>query len=209
LTRPSSRMASPLRTEVPQPPSAPAPAAVCDKCDGPHDTDLCPAYRRPRESHTDAWVNKGHRTPKDMGGGGGDFVLRHAHIIPQPGDGSCLFHALGHGLGHTTARALRRDIAAFIERHPDLSIADSPLSDWVYWDSQCPVAVYARRMAVGGWGGGIEMAACARCYQVNVHVYERSRAGFKRISCFDVPEAQRTVHVLYAGGVHFDALVPL
>jgi hypothetical protein len=40
-------------------------------------------------------------------------------------------------------------------------------------------------------------------------VYEVSRrsGGYKRISCFDAPESKHTVHVLYRGGVHYDALV--
>ena len=42
-----------------------------------------------------------------------------------------------------------------------------------------------------------------------VHVYEKMRSGgFRRISCFNHPEAKRTVHVLYQGGVHYDALLP-
>ena len=32
--------------------------------------------------------------------------------------------------------------------------------------------------------------------------------GYERISCFNVPKATSTVHVLYCGGVHYDALVP-
>eukprot|EP00667_Euglena_gracilis_P010935 EG_transcript_11154 len=180
----------------------------CDKCDGPHDTDACPVYKKPRESHADAWVNKGRKKPLEMGDGGGNFRLRNARVVPQPGDGSCLFHSMSYGLGGTTARTLRREIAAFIEKNPSLAIADSPMSDWVQWDSQCSVGTYARRMAVSGWGGGIEMAACSRLKEVNVHVYERCPGGFKRISCFNVPNATKTIHVLYGGGVHFDALVP-
>jgi hypothetical protein len=61
------------------------------------------------------------------------------------------------------------------------------------------------------WGGGIEMAACSVLHSVNIHVYERQRGGFrgnsfKRISCFDVKNATKTVHVLYTGGVHYNAL---
>lgn len=36
--------------------------------------------------------------------------------------------------------------------------------------------------------------------------------GFKRISAFDhptKPELKKTVRVLYRGGVHYDALVPI
>lgn len=40
----------------------------------------------------------------------------------------------------------------------------------------------------------------------NVHVYERSGMGFKRISAFDhpiSPETKPIVRVLYCGGVHY------
>lgn len=53
------------------------------------------------------------------------------------------------------------------------------------------------------------MAACSCLKQVNVHVYERTYSGFKRICCFDSPEPTNvTIYVLYQGGVHYDALVP-
>jgi len=64
-------------------------------------------------------------------------------------------------------------------------------------------------MSRGAWGGGIEMAVCSAIYNVNVHVYEKYREGYKRISAFDVPtnpEARPVVRVLYGGGVHYDAL---
>lgn len=41
---------------------------------------------------------------------------------------------------------------------------------------------------------------------VNVHVYERSGIGLKRISAFDrplSPETKPVVRVLYCGGVHY------
>jgi hypothetical protein len=65
-------------------------------------------------------------------------------------------------------------------------------------------------MRVGGWGGGIEMAACSVLKGVNIHVYEAKKLGnsYKRISCFDVAGARRTLHVLYGGRMHYDALIP-
>ena len=194
---------------------------VCDKCDSKkHLTADCPWYKKPRDKHPDAQKGKG----KSIGGDGGNFTLRSGRVVRQPGDGSCLFHSLAYGLGGSGARALRREIAAWVGKNPTLRIADTPLSDWVKWDSRSSVSAYARRMASGGWGGGIEMAAFSRLKRVNVHVYERKRGGglfsrrgrgssggaggFKRISCFDYPGARKTVHVLYCGGVHYDALVP-
>jgi len=187
----------------------------CDKCDGPHPTDVCPHFRKPRETHKDAWANYGNKSPLHMGGAGGNFVLRNARMVPQPGDGSCLFHSLCYGLNAASrdagarASALRREVANFIARHPKLEIAGDTIEEWVRWDANTTCGKYANRMASGGWGGGIEMAACSLLKRINVHVYERQRSGqFKRISCFNHPSAPKasTVHVLYQGRMHYDAL---
>jgi hypothetical protein len=72
---------------------------------------------------------------------------------------------------------LRRDIAAWVAANPNLEIADTPISDWVRWDSSVSVASYTNKMRVGGWGGGIEMAACSRLRTINVHVYVQPLAS--------------------------------
>ena len=177
----------------------------CDKCDGSHATNDCIFFERERGTHPDEKKGKG----KGLGdGSGGNYFTRNGKVIRQPGDGSCLFHSMAYGLRGTSARALRKNIAQWIGKNGSYVIADSPLSDWVKWESSSSVSSYARRMAGGnGWGGAIEMAACSRLKGVNVHVYERARGGFKRISCFNVNGATRTIHVLYGGRVHYDALV--
>eukprot|EP00658_Telonema_sp_P-2_P029587 TRINITY_DN2248_c0_g1_i1.p1 TRINITY_DN2248_c0_g1~~TRINITY_DN2248_c0_g1_i1.p1 ORF type:complete len:315 (+),score=25.08 TRINITY_DN2248_c0_g1_i1:209-1153(+) len=173
------------------------PKGTCDKCDGPHLTDNCPIFKKPREDHPDATRRKNH---KDIGGDGGDGPGRYlssARVISQPGDGSCLFHSLAYGYGSGSARSLRREIADYIRAHQDLEIAGDALRDWVKWDSGTSVSAYCSRMAVSGWGGGIEMAAFSRMKRLNVHVYERCGgrvgASFKRVSAFDVPNASKTV----------------
>jgi len=180
------------------------PKGTCDKCDGPHMTDDCPIFKKARDDHPDA--KRGNS--KGIGDVGGDnFILRGGRVVPQPGDGSCLFHSLAFGIGgRATARELRRDICNFVERNAELSIADTPLKDWIKWDGGGTVTSYARRMAIGGWGGGIEMAAFSQMRRVNVHVFERCSTGFKRISAFNVTGAAKTIRVLYRGGVHYDAL---
>ena len=145
-------------------------------------------------------------------------MLRQARVVRQPGDGSCLFHSLAHGLRDARVadydhRRLRQALMDWLARHEDLKIADTPVRDWVLWDANQAVPAYVGRMRIGGWGGGIEMAACARKFRVDVHVYERSPAGarhpFKRISRFDAPARppRGRVDVLYCGGVHYDGLV--
>lgn len=180
----------------------------CDKCDGKHETSNCPYYKKQRENHPDA--QKGN---KRMGGTSNlpNAFIRNARVAKQPGDGSCLFHSLSHGLRDgSSAHTLRAEICAYIERNPSLQISDTPLSDWVHWDAGTTVSEYAKRMSRGAWGGGIEMATVSNLKKVNVHVYERYSGGFKRISAFDYPESPETksiVRVLYCGGVHYDALV--
>lgn len=81
------------------------------------------------------------------------------------------------------------------------------------WDSGLSVEAYAARMRrQGEWGGALEMAVFAKLKNVNVHVFERSGAGYSRISCFQAPRARggeeaSTILVLYGGRAHYDALV--
>ena len=79
--------------------------------------------------------------------------LRFAKIIPQPGDGSCLFHSLSYGIkDDTSASILRYDISTYIQQHPHTLICDTPLCDWVKWDSNTSCMEYSRRMRNGAWG---------------------------------------------------------
>jgi hypothetical protein len=129
-------------------------------------------------------------------------------VISQPGDGSCLFHSLSYGLSGTSASSLRREICRYVENNPDTVIADTSLKDWIKYDSGGDCKAYAQRMASGNhWGGGIEMAALTKMKSVNVHVYEKCEEGYRRISCFDNPNAQKTISVLYQGRMHYDAIV--
>jgi hypothetical protein len=154
-------------------------------------------------------VNYGQKKGKQLGGNVGRDIFVRGQPVRQPGDGSCLFHSMSYGLSRagisTNASALRRDLCAFIARNPEIEVADTPLKDWVKWDSGQSVQQYASRMATGGWGGAIEMAACALCKGCCVHVYERSGSQYKRISSFG--ERGATINVLYGGRVHYDALV--
>ena len=204
-------------TERPKPktPASSTKELKCDKCDGPHATEDCPFFKGDRDDHPDARNRAPH---EGLGSDGGRAVLRQARVVRQPGDGSCLFHSLAHGLRDARVadydhRRLRQALMDWLARHEDLKIADTPVRDWVLWDANQAVPAYVGRMRIGGWGGGIEMAACARKFRVDVHVYERSPAGarhpFKRISRFDAPARppRGRVDVLYCGGVHYDGLV--
>merc|ERR550537_938207 len=92
---------------------------VCDKCDGNHATDKCPHFRKEREKHISAWENYGKKGVV----AGNQEVTYGPHectVVNQPGDGSCLYHSLTYGLGTGDAGKLRKDIANFVARNPNL-----------------------------------------------------------------------------------------
>ena len=76
------------------------------------------------------------------------------------------------------------------------------------WDCGLKPAEYAKRMRGSGqWGGAIELAIFAHTNQLAVCVYEPNPGGgHKRISTFGSPSAPKTIHLLYGGRVHYDAL---
>ena len=167
----------------------------CDKCDGKHETSDCPYYRKERDIHPDAQKNV-----KRLGGTSTlpGATLMSAHVVGQPGNGSCLFHSLSYGLNDgSTASQLRPELCAFIRSNGALLISGTPLRDWVEWDSGSTVADYASNMSHDAWGGGIEMACFSKLKGVNVYVYERSGMGyFKRISAFDCKESPEKKNIV-------------
>ena len=144
-------------------PAKGAKPAKCDRCDGPHDSSVCPHFKKGRDKHPDA--QKGKNT-HSMGASGGNAFLPQGKVVRQPGDGSCLFHSMSYGLRAHNVQAnairLRKEIAQFVQTKPNYKISDTPVRDWVKWDAGCSVQNYCARMSRGGWGGGIEMAACSR-----------------------------------------------
>jgi len=183
---------------------------------------------------------------KVMGEDIGNYLLptSQCKLVTMPGDGNCLFHSLVYGInaikkkdsssystGGSTAsnsmnaKELRREIAAYIAANPNLPIADAVadpdlLKEWVLWDSGKSVKEYADGMAIGGWGGGVEIAACSHLFDVNVHVYEvqpGNKGNYLRIACFNAPakhgksssggSSSSTLNVLYQGRKHYDALI--
>ena len=137
-------------------------------------------------------------------------------IIPQPGDGSCLFHALGYGLdGQVTAQDLRHRLLDYLERHPFDTLAGDTLEEWVRWDTGSTVAAYVARMRGGtAWGGGVEIAICTLLFpSAQINVYEPVREFpstrmFWMVAQFGSLDApQFVIHLLYRGRAHYDSLV--
>lgn len=136
--------------------------------------------------------------------------VAYGDVVRMPGDGSCLFHSLAHGLEATSASALRDEIADFIVGQPEVVIADRPLKDWIFWETgESSVQEYAASMSVlGEWGGAIEMALCSLLKQVCVRVYMSAGRGFQCICEFNEcrPKPTNTLCVVYRPG-HYDAFI--
>jgi hypothetical protein len=139
------------------------------------------------------------------------FVDRQfAREVKQPGDGSCLFHALCYALDDgTTGHELRREVSKHIKDNPNMEIANLPLKDWVKLDCGRSLHRYAAKIAAGAEGGAIEMEVFSRLKNMKVHVYERCSGGYRRTCCFDGagPKAKGTANVLYRQRRHYDSLV--
>ena len=196
----------------------------CDKCDGSHPTWNCPYYR-----HTKNLSSNVHSAQNRAGEVQG-------RVIRQPGDGSCLFHSLAFGLGHTFEQAtssqpwnflsrlvrpsnglqLRSAIADWIDNHYMVEFNSRQIGEWIRMDSHQSVHDYTNRLRSGLWGGAIEILAYTHLYHANVRVYEKvsgRQNQFSLISSFDsqFPAAPGdvpiTVNIVYQGRVHYDALV--
>ena len=102
-------------------------------------------YKKPRENHPDAQKNfyaklGGHATALP----GAVLTSTTAHVVKQPGDGSCLFHSMSYGLHDgSSAGSLRAEKCRFIERNGSLVVSGNPLAHWIQWDSNTSCAGYA------------------------------------------------------------------
>lgn len=185
----------------------PCKRATCEKCDKEHDASVCPHFEKEREDHPDAWglLGKSELVKKAAAEGPKFVAAARAQIVPQPGDGSCLFHSVAFGLRDGSSGAfLRKEVADAIELHPDLQILGTPIAQWVKMDKGVGPAAYVERLRSGAWGGGIEMALLAKKRGVSIEVFQRCAAGFTRIAKFGA--GQRTISVLYTGRLHYDFL---
>lgn len=192
-----------LAALAPAAPAAPKSKGPCDKCDGPHPSDECPHFKKPRDEHKDAHENY-QKTGSSLKVEVVTLQASEVRVLPQPGDGSCLFHSLNHGLKGPGATALRAELADYVAAHPLELVSGNPISDWLLWETGEGPEAYARSMRNGSrWGGAIEIALCAQLHQALIEIFERRGDHFVRIAAFGQGSRLR---LLYGGRVHYDAL---
>merc|ERR1711939_44569 len=143
---------------------------------------------------------------------------------------ACLYHSMAFGLRRAalidadgfTGHDLRGELADWCEARADDEVSGNTIREYIWWDHGLTVESYCEKMRTGGalvWGGAIEIVACTRMYDVNVHVYvpandDRSHASdkpvaemFRRIATFGIDGSRPTVAVTYMLRCHYDALL--
>jgi hypothetical protein len=137
-------------------------------------------------------------------------------VIPQAGDGNCLFHSIGWSCGRT-AEDLRSSIADWVHEHStDVYIPGSTIADLVRWETDVGVEHYAERMKRSGvWGGVVELVAASHLLQTDIHVVvPDGDGGFVRWAVLSGGDKGKkdggggSVYVAYDKSCHYDAFRP-
>ena len=132
----------------------------CGKCGGAHASEKCPHYEDDCENHKDAQENLGQGHPARARVSTGDYFLlpcSRAGIVRQPGDGSCLYHALLYGLDNSykasaeKALMLRQELASFLLDNAELTQSGDALREWVEWED--PSLWSGAFVVRPSWGG--------------------------------------------------------
>ena len=134
----------------------------------------------------------------------GFHILVSISWLPDPG-----LHILASTSWLPDPADLRRELAHFVASNPALQLRGNALADWVWWERRQTPQRYAAKQGEAGHGGAMELALYAHTRNVAVHVYEPCvGGGYLRIARFDSVTAERTLHLLFAGGNHYDVLTP-
>ena len=152
------------------------PQAKCDRCDGPHPSTECPAFRWGRHDHPDAQCMPIEERPQITPAAAP--IEAAGALIKQPGDGSCLYRSLICGecrLGRRSCGVvnLREQLAAWVKRNGSTRFYGQSVEQWMQAElgSSMTVKEYAKRQSRGGWGGSIEYLAFVISKKTTVWVW--------------------------------------
>ena len=121
-------------------------------------------------------------------------------VVKMDGDGDCLFHALAYHLGAAeTGAALRDQVANYMEQEA----LEQPS-----WESEYFLEE-ARGLRAGVWGGTTAITAFTKMMGVRVVVHTKEvdkDVAVKDWTHLSVPDNRTTLHLLFNGSDHYDAL---
>ena len=133
-------------------------------------------------------------------------------VYDVPGDGNCLFSALGKSLGISASHL--RQIAVEWAQVPGQKMNGELVENWIEWNFGITSRQYLNHLAIEGiWGGANEMSFLSNALNIIICVYEKSLThsskAIKKYEFFpDTKNLQtRAVCVLYTGGNHYMQVV--
>lgn len=127
-------------------------------------------------------------------------------IWRAPGDGSCMFHSVGHHV-HRTAADLRRLCAEVIVKRAEDDFNGMKLKDWIQFEMQLTVPAYVRAIQTHLWGGALELKLLADHFHRPVLVFTSGR-GMTQLTDI-LPDSdcsiEGPIRILFSGN-HYDAI---
>ena len=144
--------------------------------------------------------------------------MKKGRTIKMPGDGSCLYHSINHGVRALrgtapSAATLRRKLAAWARDNSQRKVSGKTMRTWLNWETGGRITLneYVTRQAKSGWGGVIELIAAAWECEVEVAVWVQhgaSNVEFQRTASFEPDGGTKhgTINVCRVGRVHYDYL---
>lgn len=154
--------------------------------------------------------------------------------VPNDGGGHCLFHSLLHlmqrqgRLQGYTVNDMRRELADWLLQLKDSEVSEITWEQFVFfvadnqydqdnisndafedWKRNNGFEKYVENLrTTNQWGREIEIVAAGLLYGVNIFVYVLNNLEAGAIKTIEVPNSI-TLNLLYRGGVHYEALIPL
>lgn len=143
-------------------------------------------------------------------------MTRSLRLWRAPGDGSCMFHAVGRHTGHSV-EALRTLSSNLVRQRAHHDMNGMQLEQWIQFETGLDVDAYARAIHSHMWGGLLELTLLAEELQRPIVVYAAPgdvsrRTTAHKIMTIDAPftseQCPQPIYLLYShGGNHYDALV--
>jgi hypothetical protein len=129
-------------------------------------------------------------------------------VYDVPGDGNCLFSALGKSLDISASNL--RHIAVQWAKTPGQKMNGELVENWIEWNFGVSSQQYLNHISTEGiWGGANEMSFLSNALNIIICVYEKSSThSSKAIKKYEfTPDTKnsntRSVCVLYTGGNHY------
>lgn len=108
-----------------------------------------------------------------------------AEAVDVPGDGTCMFHAIGNQVNFD-GHSLRSLVAKFIKKFPDYKLHDQSIRNWIEWDLEISPETYSKKLENGYWGGALETTILSSFLRLPIFIYKPKLNGM----CIRIAEAR-------------------